>query len=124
VADNYAYFPSNRAGQKMKTLVIIIAAGVLAATSLGSEKNPNVTARAIYSPRPDYPVEARRSNITGAGVVLVRVNAAGIVTSAVMAQSTGSPLLDLAATSCFKRWRFKPGPAFTWRTPISFSSSR
>jgi TonB family protein len=45
----------------------------------------------------------------------------GTVTSAVMAQSTGNAILDNAATSAFKRWRFKPGTVSKVRTPITFT---
>src|SRR3954464_5904422 len=47
----------------------------------------------------------------------------GAVTSAEMAQSTGSPVLDNAATSAFRRWRFKPGTVSKVRTPITFTMS-
>ena len=76
---------------------------------------------AIRSPRPEYPLEARQKKITGSGVVLVRVTSAGIVSSATMFQSTGSPILDRAATSGFKHWRFRPGEPFYFRTPITFT---
>lgn len=65
----------------------------------------------IHKVRMDYPIEARRSKITGSGVVVVKVNTAGIVTSTMMGQSTGSPILDRAAVSGLKLWRFKPGPS-------------
>jgi protein TonB len=76
---------------------------------------------AIYSPTPVYPLTARRDKITGSGVVLVKVDSKGIVTSATMRQSTGSPILDNAAKSGFNRWRFKPGRAFWFRMPITFT---
>lgn len=70
---------------------------------------------------PEYPLAARRKSITGSGVVLVKVNKRGFVTSATMAQSTGSPILDNAALSAFKSWRFKAGRAFWFRSPITFA---
>lgn len=75
----------------------------------------------IRAPRLKYPIEARRSKTTGSGVVVVRVNAAGVVTTTTMRQSTGSPILDRAAVSGFKLWRFKPGQAFYFRMPITFT---
>lgn len=78
---------------------------------------------AVFSPRPEYPLIARQRKITGSGVVVIRVNKAGIVTSAEMRQSTGSPILDGAATSAFRRWCFKPGRAFWFRSPITFTMS-
>ena len=77
---------------------------------------------AISSPRPEYPYEARRTRATGSGVCVMTVDtASGSVTSATMAQSTGNSALDNAATSAFKRWRFKPGTVSKVRTPITFT---
>ncbi len=75
---------------------------------------------AIRKPLMNYPIEARRSKITGSGTVVVRVNAAGVVTSTTMGVTTGSPILDRAAVSGCKQWRFKPGQAFYFRMPITF----
>jgi protein TonB len=79
---------------------------------------------AVSAPRPEYPYEARRSKTTGSGVCVMTVDSgSGAVTSAEMAQSTGSPILDNAATSAFRRWRFKPGTVSKVRTPITFTMS-
>jgi protein TonB len=79
---------------------------------------------AVSAPKPEYPYEARRSKITGSGVCVMTVDTgSGSVTSADMAQSTGSPILDNAATSAFRRWRFKPGTVSRVRTPITFTMS-
>jgi periplasmic protein TonB len=77
---------------------------------------------AVSAPRPEYPYEARRSKITGSGVCVMTVDpSSGAVTDASMAQSTGNPILDNAATSAFRRWRFKPGTVTKVRTPITFT---
>jgi protein TonB len=79
---------------------------------------------AVSAPRPEYPYEARRSKITGSGVCVMTVDpGSGAVTSATMAQSTGNAILDNAATSAFRRWRFKPGTVSKVRTPITFTMS-
>lgn len=79
---------------------------------------------AVSAPRPEYPYEARRSKTVGSGVCVMTVDTgSGAVTSAEMAQSTGSPVLDNAATSAFRRWRFKPGTVSKVRTPITFTMS-
>src|SRR3954453_9028311 len=84
----------------------------------------NAKASAISAPRPEYPYEARRTKTTGSGVCVMTIDtASGAVTSAEMAQSTGSPILDNAATSAFRRWRFKPGGFSKVRTPITFTMS-
>jgi protein TonB len=76
---------------------------------------------AISSPRPEYPYEARRVRATGSGVCVMTVDPSGAVTSAEMAVSTGNSALDNAATSAFRRWRFKPGSVSRVRTPITFT---
>jgi TonB family protein len=79
---------------------------------------------AVSGPSPEYPYEARRNKITGSGVIVMTVDtASGVVTGAEMAQSTGSPILDNAATSAFRRWRFKPGTVSRVRMPITFTMS-
>lgn len=91
---------------------------------VGPVSMSSAKASAVSAPRPEYPYEARRSKITGSGVCVMTVDpASGAVTSAVMAQSTGSPILDNAATSAFRRWRFKPGGFSRVRTPITFTMS-
>lgn len=77
---------------------------------------------AVSAPRPEYPYEARRQRITGEGVVALTVDpVTGNVTSVSMAKSTGSPFLDNAALSGFRRWRFKPGTVSSVRCPITFT---
>lgn len=89
---------------------------------VGPMSMSSAKAVAVSAPRPEYPYEARRSKITGSGVCVMTVDTgSGAVTSADMAQSTGSPILDNAATSAFRRWRFKPGTVSKVRTPITFT---
>jgi len=77
---------------------------------------------AVSAPRPEYPYEARRARATGSGVCVMTIDtSSGAVTSAEMATSTGNPILDNAATSAFRRWRFKPGTVSKVRTPITFT---
>lgn len=91
---------------------------------IGPMSMSSAKAVAVSAPRPEYPYEARRSKITGSGVCVMTVDpGSGAVTSADMAQSTGNPILDNAATSAFRRWRFKPGTVSKVRTPITFTMS-
>ncbi|PYK88279.1 MAG: hypothetical protein DMF47_00550 [Verrucomicrobia bacterium] len=79
-------------------------------------------ALAIYAPRPQYPYEARSRRITGSGVCVADVDpGSGNVTSATMAQSIGNPILDNAAVSTFRQWRFRPGTVSKVRIPITFT---
>src|SRR3954469_14225844 len=91
---------------------------------MGPMSMSSAKAVAISAPRPEYPYEARRSKITGSGVCVMTVDTgSGAVTDASMAQSTGSPTLENAATSAFRRWRFNPGTVSKVRTPITFTMS-
>ena len=80
-------------------------------------------AAAISAPRPEYPYEAKSRHITGSGVAVLSVDtASGNVTDASMGQSIGSPILDNATTSTFRRWRFQPGKcAPKVKVPITFT---
>jgi TonB family protein len=79
-------------------------------------------ALALYAPKPQYPDEARSRHVTGSGVIVAQVDAAsGNVTSASVSQSTGSPILDNAATSAFRQWRFRPGTVSKVNIPITFT---
>jgi TonB family protein len=81
-------------------------------------------ALAISAPRPVYPYEARSRHITGSGVCVVTVDVgSGSVTDATMAVSIGNTLLDNAATSAFRNWRFKPGSVSKVKIPITFTMS-
>ena len=82
---------------------------------------PTGKAAMIFKPRIQYPYEARRSKITGSGIIVVTVNGDGSVGSASMGQSTGSPILDNAATSAFRSARFKPGTVPKVKIPITFT---
>ena len=79
-------------------------------------------ALAINAPRPPYPYEARAHHIMGSGVITVNVDpASGNVTAASVTQSMGSPILDDAAVSTFRRWKFRPGSVSKVRIPITFT---
>lgn len=89
---------------------------------VGTMSMSSARVNAISSPRPEYPYEARRMRATGSGVCVMTVDTStGAVTSAVMAQSTGNAILDNAALSAFRRWRFRPGTVSKVRTPITFT---
>ena len=82
---------------------------------------PTGKAAMIYKPAISYPYEARRGKITGSGVIVVSVGPDGSVQDASMGVSTGSPILDNAATSAFRRARFKPGTVPRVKIPITFT---
>lgn len=82
---------------------------------------PSGKAAMIFKPRIQYPYEARRSKITGSGTIVVSVGPDGSVTSCSMGASTGSAILDNAATSAFRSARFKPGTVPRVKIPITFT---
>jgi protein TonB len=109
--------PKKPQTQKFTPIKAPQAAGRPGAMSISSAK-----ALATYAPRPQYPYEARSRRITGSGVCVVEVDpGSGSVTSASMASSIGNPILDNAATSAFRQWRFKPGTVSKVRIPITFT---
>lgn len=76
---------------------------------------------ATSAPLPEYPYQAKRAHVTGSGICNLVVDSTnGRVTSATMAQSTGSPVLDKVTTDTFGRWRFKPGTISQVKVPITY----
>ena len=82
---------------------------------------PSGKAAMVFKPTVVYPYEARRMKATGSGVIVVSVAPDGSVTSATMGKSTGSSILDNAATSTFRSARFKPGTVPKVKIPITFT---
>jgi protein TonB len=78
-------------------------------------------AQAVFAPRPEYPYEARSRKITGSGVCVLTLDPGGSVTDATMAQSIGSPILDNATVSTFRRWKFKAGAFSKVKVPITYT---
>ena len=73
------------------------------------------------APLPDYPYQAKQAHVTGSGICNLEVDSTnGKVTSATMAQSTGSRILDKVTTDTFGRWRFKPGTILQVKVPVTY----
>ncbi len=62
----------------------------------------------IYNPTPKYPRKARRRGDEGMVVVSVMISAEGRVITADVTIPSGSSLLDAAALTTVKKWRFIP----------------
>ena len=71
-------------------------------------------------PSPDYPAEARRLGQTGTLVVEFTVDASGRVLAAWAKSPSLWPLLNQAAVSSVRRWKFPPGPVMQLQRPIVF----
>lgn len=67
------------------------------------------TPRYSDNPRPAYPWRARVRGEQGVVLLSVLVNEQGGVSDVRVMTSSGSPILDEAATSAVKAWRFQPG---------------
>jgi protein TonB len=88
----------------------------------GSFRISSAKAFAISAPPPEYPYEARRRKITGDAIVLMTVDpVSGSVISVSISKTSGSPFLDNAALTGFKRWRFKPGTVSSVTCPVTFT---
>jgi periplasmic protein TonB len=83
-------------------------------------------ARYRDTPRPDYPESARREGREGRVVLRVLIDNQGKTKSVELNTSSGSKVLDQAATEAIKRWRFYPAhagdvPVDSWvNVPIDF----
>jgi len=76
----------------------------------------------LSGPRPEYPYEARRQKLTGAGVALISVDpATGAVSGVAMSRSTGSAVLDNATLAALRRWWFKAGTVARVECPITYT---
>jgi len=78
----------------------------------------------LAAPGAPYPEEAQRTNITGNGVYELRIDKAGKISAVAVVKSSGSTVLDKAALTAFKKWRFKPGVFRSVRVPVSWSVNR
>lgn len=58
--------------------------------------------------KPPYPDQARAMKLEGVVLLLVSVDAAGHVTDARLSQSCGHEVLDHAALTAVRSWRFIP----------------
>lgn len=72
----------------------------------------------VHMPRA-YPDAARRMGLEGRAIVLVTINAGGRVVNAELVTSAGHPILDAAALSSARAWRFQ-APGETRRLSLPF----
>src|SRR4029077_11760156 len=109
--------PKRPQTQKFTPIKAPQAAGRPGTMSISSAK-----ALATYAPRPQYPYEARSRHVVGSGVIVCSVDSgSGSVSSGSVASSTGNSILDNAATSAFRQWRFRPGTVSKVNIPITFT---
>jgi TonB family protein len=100
--------------------------GASSAEGVTKEVSRNSEGRAVllWGNEPVYPYEARLHKITGRCLVSIKIDSmTGTVTSCEMMLSTGSPILDEAALSACRQWRFMPGGPTKTICPIEFTLS-
>lgn len=102
-------------------------------TSAVAPPKPNAPAFVEARPQvssnrpPHYPDLARRNGWQGLCMVRVNVDAAGRAASVALARSSGYGILDQAALTAVKRWKFTPrmvrgaASASTVEVPVNFS---
>jgi TonB family protein len=82
----------------------------------------------LYASHFEYPLQARKQDLEGNGLFEIHINPDGSVASIKTLRTTGYNVLDAAAISGFRQWRFRPHAIAIVRMPfqyrISFSSAR
>jgi periplasmic protein TonB len=76
----------------------------------------------LSHPTPAYPAQARRRHLGGTGLYELKVGETGEVASVTVVTSAGSSILDDAAVSALKQWRFRAHTTLTRvKLPITFT---
>jgi len=84
----------------------------------------------VSSPAPAYPRAALRRGESGEALLRVHVGTDGVPFAVDLVRSSGSRLLDRAATDAVRRWRFNPAMsggrpvAAPVQVPIAFNTRR
>lgn len=69
---------------------------------------PSLNASYLNNPSPEYPYQAKRKGIQGKVMLEVKVTADGKAKDVSISSSSGSKLLDEAAQTAVRNWRFIP----------------
>lgn len=91
---------------------------------------PRFDAAYLRNPRPEYPAFSRRLNEQGTVHLRVHVSSGGLPERVEIAQSSGFPRLDAAASDAVQHWRFVPArrgtePVAEWvLVPLTFTLER
>jgi TonB family protein len=80
----------------------------------------DVKAATVSSPNPVYPLAARKQHWTGFGDFRCHIRADGTVAAVDVLRSTGHQVLDQAAITALREWKFQPGKMQTINIPINF----
>ena len=112
----------------MNTTVIFYIALTIAAAPFARAAEPTTAEAAgrqnllLQHPRPEYPEEAKRKRISGAGVFQVKFDYdTGHLREVHIVRSTGQPALDQACITALKQWQAKPHSLHTITVPMAFA---
>lgn len=111
----------------MRHLVFVLVAALLIFPFPVTAQRPAVSPKeyVLYAPRPEYTLDARHYHLEGAGVYAMQVLPDGTVASVEVIKSSGYTILDQAAISALRKWRFRPrSSGRVVKTPINFTLSR
>jgi TonB family protein len=77
----------------------------------------------LYAPHFEYPLTARKQHLEGNGLFEIHINPDGSVASIKTLRTTGYNILDAAAITGFRRWRFRPHNIAIVRMPVQYRIS-
>ncbi len=112
---------------RSSSLVALVVAAFVQIAAAGDVQIVNLdqlSAMFVRKGIPQYPYEAQRDRIEGAGVFRMYIAPSGEVTSVGVMRSTGSNILDLAAAGGLYQWRAKPGRRREVDVPMAFHKMR
>lgn len=86
------------------------------------ERGGGGTGEGRFTPEPrEYPAEALKARLTGAGEFLVTIDATGGIREMKLQSSSGSSILDNAFRQHVRKyWRFRPEDAGDWIIPFEY----
>jgi len=74
----------------------------------------------VYAPHFEYPLTARKQHWEGSGLFEIHINSHGSVASVRVLATTGYKILDAAAITGFRQWRFRQHTIAIVRMPVQF----
>jgi TonB family protein len=90
------------------------------ATAQNSVTGRGISGVAEYAPQPKYPDVARWRRWAGKGIFRCKLRADGAVSSVEVRKSTGYDVLDQAAITALRQWRFKVSGTRVVNVPVHF----
>ncbi len=102
----------------LRTIIGILVGAQMSVAPLLAQKSVDSRGR---KPSPAKSARSQKP-VTGSGIIFVEVDyQTGRVTAARMLKSTGSPILDNAAVTAFRKAKFKPKTISPVKVPIKFT---